>query len=181
MNRYGYLGFINLKTYDSAACAAQCNSVDGCIAVNLFFERDPSVDPGTGNSGCANPRSTTSIKCVMWGGPVNAANALNVGQLRNQFQVVIAGSNGYVNKTIAGIPGYDTAVPLGNAAINAPLDQYGYDSYLGSAIFVGTFNAQLCADACTQKSNYAIAHPPTDGSPIKVLFQEHQPYDFSIH
>ena len=44
-----------------------------------------------------------------------------------------------------------------------------YDSYMGSAIFnSGPFNAQLCADACSMKSAYAIAHPPTDGSPVQT-------------
>jgi hypothetical protein len=61
---------------------------------------------------------------------------LNFGQWRNQFQVAIAGSNGYVNNTIAQVPGYGPAVPLGNAAINSPYDQYGFDSYMGSSIFV---------------------------------------------
>lgn len=67
-----------------------------------------------------NPRSVTMIKCVFWGGPVNAGNANNYGQYRNQFQVLIAGSNGYVNNTIVPPPGYGTAVDLGTSAINAP-------------------------------------------------------------
>lgn len=165
---YGYLGYTTLQTYDSQACANKCNKINGCISFNIYFERDPTVDPGTGNSGCANPPSTTQIKCVFWGGPVDTDNALNVGQWRNQFQVVIAGSNGYVNNTVAQVPGYGMANPLGHAAINAPYDAYGFDSYMGSAMFVGAFDAQLCADACTQKSNYAIAHPPTDGTPVQT-------------
>lgn len=60
------------------------------------------------------------IKCVFWGGPVNSGNANNYGQYRNQFQVLIAGSNGYMNNTIVSPPGYGTAVDLGTSAINAP-------------------------------------------------------------
>jgi hypothetical protein len=42
--------------------------------------------------------------------------------LRYDFQVVIAGSNGYVNNSIATPTGYQGPVSLGNAAINAPKD-----------------------------------------------------------
>jgi len=58
------------------------------------YERDPLVVPGTG-SGCTNPASTTNIKCALFGTNVTAAAAINVGQYRSQFHVVIAGSNGY--------------------------------------------------------------------------------------
>jgi len=40
---------------------------------------------------------------------------------------------------------------------------------MGSTVFTsGAFSVQLCADACSIKSDYARAHPPTDGSPIKT-------------
>ncbi|KAI7268903.1 hypothetical protein KC345_g7600 [Hortaea werneckii] len=147
-------------------CANKCNAVTGCVAINIYFERDPTVEPA---AGCPNPTSTTNIKCVFWGGPVTKDNALNTGQYRNQFQVVIAGSNGYVSNSIASPAGYGPAIPLGNAAINAPYDKYGFDSYMGSAIFTsGPFNVQLCADACSRKSAYNKAHPPTDGSPVQT-------------
>jgi hypothetical protein len=126
-----------MVSVDSNLCASKCNAINGCISFNLYYERDPSVEPGTGNTGCSNPASTTNIKCVFWGGPVNSGNALNNGQWRNQFQVVIAGSNGYVNNTVAQVPGYAVATPLGNAAINPPYDSFGFDSYMGSAMFVG--------------------------------------------
>lgn len=168
-NAYGYLGYTTFKTYDVAGCAAKCNSINGCVSFNIYFERDPSVDPGTGASGCANPPSTTLIKCAFWGGPITVANANNPGQFRNQFQVVIAGSNGYVSNSIASVPGYGPAIPLGNAAINAPYDALGFSSYMGVAMFTyGPFNASLCARACSEKSAYAIAHPPTDGTPVQT-------------
>lgn len=99
---------------------------------------------------------------------MTSGNAVNTGQLRGQFQVVIAGSNGYTSNAVASVPGYSPAVYYGNSAINAPYDQNGYNTYLGSAIFQGPFNAELCAAACSQKSDYARAHPPTDGSPIQT-------------
>lgn len=167
-NAYGYLGFTTFKTYDVAGCAAKCNGIKGCMSFNIYYERDPSIDPGAGDE-CSNPSSTTMIKCAFWGGPLTTANANNVGQWRNKFQVVIAGSNGYVSNAIASVPGYGTAIPLGNAAINAPYDSLGFDSYMGVAIFTdGPFDASLCARACSEKSAYAIAHPPTDGSPVQT-------------
>lgn len=90
--------------------------------MHVDFERDPSVEPG---ASCEDPASVTMIKCVFWGGPVSTENALNSGQYRDNFQVVIAGSNGYTNNSIAPIPGYGDAQFLGNAAINAPYDTQG--------------------------------------------------------
>lgn len=162
---YGYLGFYTLQTYDTNACATKCNAVNGCVSFNLYFERDPTVNPG---GGCLNPPSTTTIKCVLWGGPVTTGNTVNTGQPREQFVVAIAGSNGYLSNAVASVPGYGPAQPYGNNAINAPYDQNGYNTFLGSAIFQGAFNAELCAAACTQKSDYARAHPPTDGTPVQT-------------
>lgn len=180
------MGFMTMSTYDSAACAAKCNTINGCMAVNIYFERDPSVDPGTGSSGCANPASVVYVKCTLWGGPVNAGNANNYGQIRNQFQIAIAGSNGYVNNAIVVPSGYGTALQLGTSAIDAPYDylscffdiqltknnrydSYGYNTFMGAQLFSnGPFNASLCALACTAQSKYNIAHPPADGSPVQT-------------
>ncbi|KEQ74650.1 hypothetical protein M436DRAFT_33222, partial [Aureobasidium namibiae CBS 147.97] len=156
-NAYGYMGYSVLQSYDTNACAAKCNAMNGCISVNVYFEN-------SGIPGCANPPVATRVKCVFWGGPVNAGNALNYGSK----QLAVAGSNGYVNNTIAWVPGYGAPTPLGTAAISAPLNKYGFDSFMGSAIFVGAFNASLCVEACTEKSNYAVTHPPTDGSPVQT-------------
>lgn len=72
--------------------------MNGCVSVNVYFERDPKVDPG---KGCPNPPSTTYIKCALWGAPIRANDAINTGQYRDQFQVVIAGSNGYTDQAAA--------------------------------------------------------------------------------
>ncbi|KAG9852007.1 hypothetical protein KCU98_g3623, partial [Aureobasidium melanogenum] len=94
-----YMGYTLLSSYDVIACASDCSAITGCNSVNIYFERDPSVNPDSPN--CANPNSTINIKCVFWGGAVTAANANNFGQWRDEFQVLIAGSNGYVNSTYA--------------------------------------------------------------------------------
>jgi hypothetical protein len=41
-NAMGYLGFSLMSSYDTSVCAARCDKVNGCQAVNIYFERDPS-------------------------------------------------------------------------------------------------------------------------------------------
>ncbi|KAI4733422.1 glycoside hydrolase, partial [Aureobasidium sp. EXF-8845] len=159
-NAYGYLGFTNLASYDSEKCASKCNAISGCAAFNLYYERDPSKDPGTG---CENPSSTTNIKCVFWGGPLTTSNANNAGQWRSKFQVVIAGSNGYVNNTIEPADGFNSPSYYGNTAIDAPEDCNGKSTFLGSQVFTGgPFDANLCAAACNAQSATNLkANKPT--------------------
>jgi hypothetical protein len=168
-NAYGYMGFTTLSSYDSNASAEKCNAITDCIAINIFFERDATLDVGPA---CPNPPSTTNIKCVFWGGPVSASNANNYGYTDNQFQVLIAGSNGYVSTTVAPVTGYTGPDCLGNAAINAPLDCNGtVDTYLGAKIFTaGPFDPSLCAAACSATSAYNLRHPPATGSPKSCQF-----------
>jgi hypothetical protein len=58
-NAYGYMGYTTLSSYDTEKCAAKCNVINGCISFNLYFERDPSLEPA---DACPNPTSTTMIK-----------------------------------------------------------------------------------------------------------------------
>jgi len=181
------MGYSLLQSYDTANCAAQCDQIVGCQAINVAFERAPRVDPGTE---CTNPpryvwlslfasesylanleASTTLIKCVFWGGPVTPQNAVNNGQWRgNDFHVVIAGSNGYTKNdpTIGqSVPGYTLVGNLGNATINAPTyDIDGVYSYMGYKAYNDgqAFSIERCAAACSAQSAYNVANPPTDGS-----------------
>jgi hypothetical protein len=41
-NAMGYLGFSLMSSYDTSVCAARCDKVNGCQAINIYFERDPS-------------------------------------------------------------------------------------------------------------------------------------------
>jgi hypothetical protein len=108
---------------------------------------------------------------VLYGGPVTQATATNLGQWRDDFHVVIAGSNGYVSTSIATPFSYQPAVALGNAAINAPLDCNGNNTFMGVKIFTtGPFDASLCAAACSAQSDYNIAHPPKNGIPQTCQF-----------
>jgi hypothetical protein len=87
-----YLGVAELDTYDAGNCTAQCDKQNGCTAVNLFFERTPTLNLG---QGCSDASSSTTIKCTFWGDAVTAQNTVNSGFTDNGFVVVIAGSNGY--------------------------------------------------------------------------------------
>ncbi|KAJ3577350.1 hypothetical protein NPX13_g3219 [Xylaria arbuscula] len=159
---YGYSGFSYLDTYDTNECARRCDGVDSCLGFNIYFERDPTVVPG---DDCLNPDSMTMIKCVYWGGYISAANAGNSGQYSRDFEVVIAGSNGYMKSQVPAISGYD-GVALGNVAINAPLNCNNDDTYMGSKIFTTSFyDPGLCAAACESQNEYNTAHPPATGSP----------------
>lgn len=93
VNAPGYAGYTLLQTYDVQTCANKCNAIKGCSAFNIYFERDPSVDPN--DPSCKDPPSVTNIKCVWYKEKFTTARATNKGQFRNKFQVVIAGSNGY--------------------------------------------------------------------------------------
>ena len=87
-----YLGVAELSVYDAQNCTAQCDAQTGCTAVNMFFERTPTLNLG---KGCTDAPSSTVIKCVFWGDAVTKQNTVNTGFTDNGFVVVIAGSNGY--------------------------------------------------------------------------------------
>ncbi|KAG9756067.1 hypothetical protein KCU73_g5106, partial [Aureobasidium melanogenum] len=96
-----YMGYSLLPFYDVKTCASHCSAVAGCESFNIYFERDPSLDPNA--IACPNPRSYVNVKCVLWGSIVGLINANNYGQWRDSFQVLIAGSNGYANSSIVGL------------------------------------------------------------------------------
>ncbi|KAK5626649.1 hypothetical protein RRF57_002364 [Xylaria bambusicola] len=159
---YGYSGFSYLDSYDTDECARQCNKIDSCRGFNIYFERNPEEVPG---DLCLDPPSMTQIKCVFWGGYISADNAGNKGQYVRDFQVLIAGSNGYMKTQVPDVPGY-TGVALGNVAINAPLNCRNQDTYMGSKIFTTSYyDPGLCAAACKSQNEYNTAHPPQEGEP----------------
>lgn len=67
-----------------------------------------------------------------------------------RYQVVIAGSNGYVNKSSDVVPGYDTGNYLDGKAINAPNDCNGASTYIGNQYWNDgkPFDTARCASAC---------------------------------
>jgi hypothetical protein len=88
-----YLGYQTMTTYDAGQCLALCDSTTGCVGANLYYERNPTLNPA---DACPNPTAQTLIKCALWGSPITPAAATNYGQYREQFHVVIAGSNAYM-------------------------------------------------------------------------------------
>lgn len=158
-----YLGYTTIDSYDTVTCAADCSAIDGCEAFNLYFERDPSLDPN--QEYCSNPASVTNIKCVFWGVQVSAATATNTGQFRDEFQVVITGSNGY-NKDAppACQPDYYGPVALGGAILapNDPVtDTSTYITYTFFAFGDGPddiqfFNPEVCTASCSATTAFDI-------------------------
>ena len=90
---HDYLGYKTMSSYNVTECAMICDAMETCVAFNTFFERNPTLNPNA-TEGCPNPPSTTNIKCAWWSTPINETSATNSGENREDFQVVIAGSNG---------------------------------------------------------------------------------------
>ncbi|KAL2073289.1 hypothetical protein VTL71DRAFT_10613 [Oculimacula yallundae] len=183
-----YLGFRTQKTYDPIACASYCDQHSGCIAFNLYYERDPAIE--TNAVDCPTSTSVTNIKCVRWGVPIKQETATNKGESRNKFKVVVSGSNGY-NKNAPPVAqaGFKGPVKLGGS-INAPNDPVtNTNTYMGYKFFsidtVQTFanGVAACTAACTAQTAYNSRHPPK--APAKpsvcnqavayVLSQSNQP------
>lgn len=103
---------------------------------------------------CPNPNGTTRINCNLYSGGINMTDANFGGIYEEQFQIVIAGSNAYnqiANITIPRVAGYITDTYTNGGAIEAPLDCFGNDTYLGVARWYdGKFNATRCTDICTK-------------------------------
>lgn len=121
---YGYLGFQYIGSYNAQKCANLCDSMDGCNSFNIYFERDPCLSPA---AACSNPESTTSIRCSFWSGQVDESSATYTGEMRDEFQVLVGGSNGYIRYdgcTNPPLPGYSQPEYLGNATILAQPDWY---------------------------------------------------------
>lgn len=88
-----YLGYQTMTTYDAGQCLSLCDNTTGCVGANLYYERNPTLNPA---DACPDPPAQTLIKCELWGSPITLAAATNYGQYREQFHVVIAGSNAYM-------------------------------------------------------------------------------------
>lgn len=160
----GYLAYKNIEsgTYDVQACADFCDSEKFCLGFNIFYERDPKFEP---KDGCANPEPITNVKCSIYGYPVSAKTATNEGQMREGFQVVITGSNGYSKldvpntgcKAAPAVPDFKAPIDL-PATIWAPLDN-GKDTYNGMRLFnENPYDPSLCAAACEAQTQFDREH-----------------------
>ncbi|KAL8699623.1 MAG: hypothetical protein Q9201_005899 [Fulgogasparrea decipioides] len=155
VNANSYMGLTTLKTYDTIKCQQLCDAANLCTGFNIYFERDPTLAPA---EGCPNPAGFTNIKCTLWGSGVTKEAAKNKGQYRRDFQVVIAGSNGYTkNNPPDAQPGFTGPTEFGGA-INAP------GNYIGQKYFPGVYDAGKCAGACQANTAYDKRHPNSDGT-----------------
>ena len=129
-----YLGLITLHSYDTIGCSQWCDNTTLCTGFNIYVERDPALNP---SDNCPLPASISNYKCTLWGSGVEASAATNFGDYRGQFQVVIAGSDGYekTNTTVpASPPGCSKPTKCPGGAVNNP------SSCIGTQFFPGPFN-----------------------------------------
>ncbi|RMZ69544.1 nad mitochondrial precursor [Pyrenophora seminiperda CCB06] len=142
----GYLGYYELTSYDTDACAAKCESTATCTGFDLFIERDPKWNPR--QCSCTKPDSVTRFKCTLWGQDVTKESATNNGQDQDGFEVVIVGSNGYNKKTYT--PPTPPSCSKPQSCGHKLHNQQPY--CMGQSTFPGPFDPSLCA-AYAQKQN----------------------------
>lgn len=89
------------QTHDQTNAIMSENGTDGypgnadgqlCQGFNVYFERSPAIWLGPE---CREAESRTIIKCALWGEPLRIEGATNIGYREWDFDVAIAGSNGY--------------------------------------------------------------------------------------
>ncbi|KAF1970080.1 hypothetical protein BU23DRAFT_374903, partial [Bimuria novae-zelandiae CBS 107.79] len=138
VNANSYLAYKLLTSYDVAGCAAYCDSDDVCEGFNIYIERDPAWNPD--QCSCQNPSSIAQYKCSIFGSGVSKEAATNYGQTRNDFEIVIVGSNGYEKtRTPPPPPGWNNPQDCGVKLHDQP--RY----CLGQKSFPGPFDAGVCA------------------------------------
>ncbi|KAF2495398.1 hypothetical protein BU16DRAFT_389552 [Lophium mytilinum] len=87
------------------------------------------------------------------------------------FVILVLASLVFAAPTVNTPKDYSPGVCLENAAIKAPWNCNGVDTYIGTEIFkTGHLNVDLCAAACTAKSAYNLRHPPAKGKPKTCQF-----------
>ncbi|KAG9856299.1 hypothetical protein KCU98_g1503, partial [Aureobasidium melanogenum] len=134
-----YLGYQQLSSYDTSACAAYCNARSDCNAFNIYIQRTPTFIP---DDSCPNPTAGASITCALYGNAVDASQATNIGQYRKDFMVVIQGSNGYnLNPAPASVSSFQGPTALDAVA-------YSSNIYLGQKYF-STYDVSQCSTFCT--------------------------------
>jgi len=146
VNANSYMGLYTLTSYDVQGCAAHCDDTTLCTGFNVYIERDPAWNPD--QCSCTNPSSIANFKCTIWGSGVQAAAATNYGQSRDDFEVVIVGSNGYekTNTTTPATPSGWTNPQNCSAVHDHPR------TCIGETLFKGVFDVSLCATYATAQN-----------------------------
>lgn len=151
-----YITYYTLTSFDTLKCQQKCDQADSCYAFNVYFERDPTKEPGY--TSCQNPPSTTNIKCALFGAQIDEKTATNAGQWRADFQILIAGSMGYNKLAAPPLNQYFNAPTELGGAIQAP------SGFMGSRYYTGAYNPAQCIQACTGTNAYSQKHPRSDGT-----------------
>jgi hypothetical protein len=148
VNSNSYLAYKILESYDVAGCAKYCDDTELCQGFNVYVERDPVWNPD--QCSCKNPTSMAQYKCSIFGSGVEKSAATNFGEQRDDFQVVIVGSNGYEkdveHTTPPTCPGYNNPQDCGTKLHDQP--RY----CIGEQSFPGPFDASLCAAYATKQN-----------------------------
>jgi hypothetical protein len=138
MSAPNYLGYQQLASYDTSACAAYCNARSDCNAFNIYIQRTPTFVP---DNSCPNPSGAASITCALYGSPLSASQATNIGQYRKDFMVVIQGSNGYnLNPAPASISNFQGPNALDAVAYSSNIN-------IGQKYF-STYDVTQCSSLC---------------------------------
>ncbi|KAI1847486.1 hypothetical protein JX265_013944 [Neoarthrinium moseri] len=141
VNANSYMGLYTLQSYDVQTCADKCDSTDLCTAFNLYIERDPEWNPERCSCTGEDVSSIANYKCTLWGSGVQPGAAVNFGQTRDGFDVVITGSNGY-EKTNTTTP----ATPSGWTKPQQCLGAHDHPkTCIGEKMFKGVFDVNVCA------------------------------------
>lgn len=150
-----YLTVYYLDSYSVQSCASYCDAVVACNAFNIYFERDPQVEPV---DSCRKPASKTVYKCALFGNKVMSfANAQNVGQWRNDFYVVITGSNGY--QQLGGGSGSSSQKPTSSTSKKASSS---------SARTTSTISQEATTKTTTVKQTTSSSKTPSTSSQKKT-------------
>jgi hypothetical protein len=162
VNANSYLAYKILESYDVAGCAAYCDETELCEGFNVYIERDPAWNPD--QCSCQNPTSIAQYKCSIFGSGVDKEGAVNTGETRNDFEVVIVGSNGYEKKETTPAPPTGWKNPQ-----NCDKKLHDEPKYcLGQQSFPGPFDASLCA-AYAAKQNLVNVKAGLISSIIKSI------------
>jgi hypothetical protein len=91
--------------------------------------------------------------------------------MQGVFVVLFFTSLVFAAPTVITPRGYAPGVCLEHAAIKAPLNCNGIDTYIATEVFkTSHLNVDLCASACTARSAYNLRHPPAKGKPKTCQF-----------
>lgn len=87
-----------------------------CQGFNVYFERSPAIHLGPE---CRESESRTIIKCALWAEPLRIEGAKNIGYREWDFDVAIAGSNGYHLEKYAGAESMAAGRKVGKTVVVA--------------------------------------------------------------